>query len=572
MLAAKPMCVHCGQRPATEADHQPPISRHRHLKGSGCCKQVPSCSPCARRQGADLANGVPVPMLEMETPEAIEDPVGFPRDHEIWQRPWLQQLVANMPADACWPRLMSAPHPNAVGSHGPAFARWFKLRRGFALRWWQLLVATRLLEHDSAKSLVWEEALMSTSRQLGKTVLTGGLAEWRIEHAHLFGGGEQLALSTGSNLSVLHECHRPYRTYGYLHDDEFRVLTANGKEAIEHLPSNSRWLVRAKDSVYGLSADFVSVDECWAIAASVIDDGVTPTMAARPMPQLLLLSTAHRLATSLMMDRRSSALEALADPFGEALLIEWSAPPDADVHDREAWRLASPHWDHRRERLVARALTRALAGRSDDPSEPDPMESFRSQWLNQWPTRRVKVGKGEPLLMTGAWSARERAMPLNDLPGVIGIEDNHGRGAAVALAVLHEDTTYEVGGWCFDSWDEALRWAVKVAEAHPGSTLVHGASLIIPARSFPSGTEIHKYTASHLRLGLPLVRSLVLEARIAYDPDDATDLTAQVDDARVVRTATGGLGLVAGARADCLKSLTWALLHAETPRPTPAFE
>jgi len=112
-------------------------------------------------------------------------------------------------------------------------------------------------------------------------------------------------------------------------------------------------------------------------------------LAERRSPQLGLVSTAHRAATALMPDRRRSALEQLADPR-DTLLLEWSAPSDVAIEDRTAWRLASPHWSTTRERLITAQHRRALAGeRTEDPDEPDPVESFRSQWLNIWPARRT---------------------------------------------------------------------------------------------------------------------------------------------------------------------------------------
>ena len=103
--------------------------------------------------------------------------------------------------------------------------------------------------------------------------------------------------------------------------------------------------------------------------------------------QILLVSTAHRRATVLMVGRRARALDHLADGDGP-LLLEWSAPPDAELDDRDGWRQASPHWTRKRERLVGQRLEGALAGESDDVDEPDAIASFRTQWLNQWPAKQ----------------------------------------------------------------------------------------------------------------------------------------------------------------------------------------
>src|SRR5262245_24631144 len=65
-----------------------------------------------------------------------------------WAVPWLERL-RRVPRDAVWPRLMTVPHPNAVDSLGAEFIGFAEKRTGRSLRWWQRLVATRLLELDA---------------------------------------------------------------------------------------------------------------------------------------------------------------------------------------------------------------------------------------------------------------------------------------------------------------------------------------------------------------------------------------------------------------------------------------
>ena len=67
--------------------------------------------------------------------------------------------------------------------------------------------------------------------------------------------------------------------------------------------------------------------------AGSVDEGLTPTMAEREQPQLLLVSTAHRKATALMLGPAQVALEPWRTPTAD-LLIEWSAPQGADDRRR----------------------------------------------------------------------------------------------------------------------------------------------------------------------------------------------------------------------------------------------
>jgi hypothetical protein len=41
---------------ATSPDHDPPLSAHTHVAGSGCCVLRPACKPCQDRQGAAIRN------------------------------------------------------------------------------------------------------------------------------------------------------------------------------------------------------------------------------------------------------------------------------------------------------------------------------------------------------------------------------------------------------------------------------------------------------------------------------------------------------------------------------------
>jgi len=44
----------CDGAPANSADHFPPLSRHLHVEGSGCCVLRPACLSCQWEQGRRL--------------------------------------------------------------------------------------------------------------------------------------------------------------------------------------------------------------------------------------------------------------------------------------------------------------------------------------------------------------------------------------------------------------------------------------------------------------------------------------------------------------------------------------
>src|SRR3954467_9604647 len=80
------------------------------------------------------------------------------------------------PRDSSYPRLMTGPHPDAVGSYAPEAIAWAESanlhrRKSTGLRWWQELAMHRILEHDSRGWLVWRDVILSAPRQTGKSWL-----------------------------------------------------------------------------------------------------------------------------------------------------------------------------------------------------------------------------------------------------------------------------------------------------------------------------------------------------------------------------------------------------------------
>jgi hypothetical protein len=232
--------------------------------------------------------------------------------------------------------------------------------------------------------------------------------------------------------------------------------------------------------------------------------------------------------------------------------------------------MASPHWSDRRERLVEAQHRRAVAGApSVDPDEPDPLASFRSQWLNIWPPRIVASdGRGQPLLDEGAWAGLADLAALPSGPLVLGLEDWFGQGAAACATGRLSDGRLFVWGKITSRRSEAAAWLTSLAEAHDGSTLVFGASL----ENDPDVAAIpvdqrEKAGQSDTRVALPLLRELVAANRLAHD--GGAELAGQVESCRVVESRAGGLQVAPGPqRTDLLRAAAWALaVLARLPVP-----
>lgn len=565
-------CAHCHRRVATTLDHDPPLAVHVHREGSGCCRLIPSCEPCNRRGGVAVKQGWWRPdAVLVDEPEPVDEPVGFgPRD-ECWRVPWLRGL-RRVPSDAVWPRLMTVPSPQAVGSLGPEFSKWAEKRSGRPLRWWQRLVATRLLETDADGRLCWETLILTLARQLGKSWLLRELILWRIHQGERFGEPQDV-IHTGKDLAICMEVQRPARGWAKHPDraDRFHVLEANGKEKIEYLEDGSRWLLKSKGAPYGFAVSVGVIDEAWKVHPHEVDEGLVPTMVEREQPQIYLVSTAHRAATTLMIGRRQAAIEALEMGTGD-LLIEWSAPRSFDIDDVHGWRLASPHWTPQREKLIQRQLEVMRAGQIDDPEEPDPVESFRAQWLNQWPlTRSNASGPIEDLLPAGVWADRTEPGLNGTGPLWVAVEDDYGMGAAVAACARLDDGRLELDGWTFDganAWDSALEDVQRLREQRTIRQLRVGASLLdrMPQRTrpapIPAGTK-------ETRLGLALLRDLALGGQLVHD-QTTVELDYAFELARV-RQGPAGLTLMARGPTHLVRAAVWAVAGAHRSVATPAI-
>jgi len=555
VLAGGVRCVRCGD----EIEPGEPWDLG-HIDGDKQKYSGPEHRRCNRATAARRPWAV-VP-VELE-PERDGIPASDPR----WRVPWLKDLV-HVPADATWPRLMTVPHERAVGSLGAEFIDWAE-RHGTQrrpLRWWQRLAATRLLEVDSSGRLVWETLVLSMARQLGKSWLLRELCLWRIQQGAHFGEPQDV-LHTGKDVAICKEVQRPARYWAKARA-EYRVREVNGQEEIEFLLDGSRWMLRAKEAVYGYAVSVGAVDEAWKVRAASVDEGLTPTMAEREQAQLWLVSTAHRLATSLMLGRRQTALADLESGDGD-LLVEWSAPHGSVLDNRDVWRLASPHWTPQRERLIRKRYEAMQSGEVADPDEPDPEESFRAQWLNEWPrVRAVEPGKTEPLLPEGLWLSLQDRDLTSFGPVFVALEDDYGMGAAVCAVARLDDGRLELDGWLRDDWDTAIRDVQQLAAYRRIREFHVGASLLDRLPMDGSLPRARPAAGGQTRVGLALFRDLAQGRQLAHEGKQ--DLNQAITQAKV-REALSGLLLASQGPTHLVRATVWALQAAHKPVPVPAI-
>jgi hypothetical protein len=466
--------------------------------------------------------------------------------------PWVEgEGLLVVPESACWPRFMSLPHPDAIGSYGAELGQFALDRTGKPLDWWQRLISARILEHDADGELCWQEWILTVARQLGKSYWWRELCLWRMSKADDIGEPQEI-LHIANKLKVANKIQRPARAWAETQDG-WDARHGNGQQEVRR--GLSIWSLSTAEGAYGYTISLAGVDEAWAIHPDHIDDGVVPTMLESKWSQLGIISTAHHLATPLVIDRRASALDG-----DGSLLIEWSARPWLPLEDRAGWRQASPRWTPKREALIARELARALGNQT---LSTDPVAFFRSQYLNQWPSKAAHslTKSGLPLLPEGIW--QELAGDA-ETPGavVFGLEDIFGRGVAVAAASRALDGRIVVQGFELGDRTVAFEWIGMHARSHPGSSLVVGPALQNDPQLGELGIPIETASYAETKACLSQLRQLVSRRLVMHA--NSPLLSEQMINCRV--TETSGIRVISTDPWELVRAASWAAVHLERER------
>lgn len=328
------------------------------------------------------------------------------------------------------PRLETGRPEPVRGSYGQAAKTWLEDVFGLKLRGWQAYALDRALEHDAEGALVWSTVIITVGRQSGKSVLSRALCMWRMHHADLF-GETQTILHVANRRSTALEVMRPAGLWAVEQYGKKATRWGNENAGIE-LPTGDRWLVHAANDSAGVgySVSMVFVDEAWKVKREVVDDALAPTMAERNMPQLYLVSTAGDSTSDLMTAYRQRALDRLDDTDpGPVLLLEWSAPAEADPDEVETWQWASPEWTPKREAFLRQQWANVEES------------AWRREYLNQW------VVRSNHWLKDSVWEGtldRDAQLPASGVWTVAVESDFDGMGHAVAIAALDQDGRYVV--------------------------------------------------------------------------------------------------------------------------------
>jgi len=321
---------------------------------------------------------------------------------------------------------LESKRPGAVtGSYGGQAAEWLSEVYGLQLRGWQRYALDRALEHVEDGTLAHQTIIITVARQSGKSVLARALCMWRLHHADLMGEPQTL-LHVANKRSTAMEVMRPAALWAVERYGKKAARWGNENAGIE-LPTGDRWLIHAANESAGVgySVSMVFADEAWKIKRTVIDDALAPTMAERLNAQLYLVSTAGDSTSDLMMSYRSAAIDALdSDAHTGLLIMEWSAPPEADKDDPVSWQWASPEWSDKREEFLRKQWANVEES------------AWRRQYLNQW------VMRADHWLRDSAWAQTldENLRLPDDAQWSVAVEsDFDGMGHGVAVAAVLDD-------------------------------------------------------------------------------------------------------------------------------------
>lgn len=477
-------------------------------------------------------------------------------NHDLKKYAWLKDL-AEIPENAAPPLYMTPVPEAAVCSYGwsgcthmpegllPAVP-WIEKTQEITLRWWQRLSLIRQLEHDAAGDLCFRKKDESAPRRAGKSISLKGGALWRMATGPTLWGEPQNVIHTGSDLGICREIQR--QSWNWAESNGWDVTRGNGKEAVE--TTDARWLVRAQDGVYGYDCSLGLGDECWDVKPDTINEGLEPATLERINPQLVLTSTAHRRATSLMRTELANAMT-MSDPA--VLLLLWGAPPTTtkeEAGDPKIWRAASPHWSEDRERLVRAKYAAALAGEEDPEfDDPDPMRGFMAQYLNVWTIAEKRL-IGRPVIEADAW--QELAVPQPaPAPDAVAVEAWFEQGVSVAAAWRAPDGSVAVRVTDFPTLDLAAAHVASLGLRRPA---IVGTSLADHPAWRANRVRVEKSSAA-TRTQVGELMRVLREGTLRHT--GSQPLTDQV---LALRTTPGtdGPRLRSTERADAIKAAMWA--------------
>jgi phage terminase large subunit-like protein len=406
---------------------------------------------------------------------------------------------------------------------------------------WQRHVADVALEIDpDTGRLAYDEIGLTVPRQSGKSTLILAKAVHRATASGFFGTRQRLVYTAQTRNKAREKWEEDYaadlkasRTFG----SKIRPHFGNGNEHIR-FPNGSRFGIEAntEKAGHGSTLDEAYIDEAFAQADNRLEQAFRPAMITRPNTQLWWVSTAGWLDGSpYLLDKVTRGRQQAEMGMRDGLAyFEWSAPDDADVEDREAWRACMPALDVVRpdgSGITERAIEAELRAMSDT------LNDFRRAYLNQW------VLKDAPDTETPVdmqqWAELEHLEQTRPSPVAFSVEvSNDRKWSSIGLAGRRTDGNDHLQivqaargtGWV------AKRLAELEAQWKPVATIVNAsapAASLIPAIE-AAGVHITKVTNTDYALACAMFADAVAEGTVRHSAQP--QVTASLAAARKLRS------------------------------------
>jgi hypothetical protein len=425
-------------------------------------------------------------------------------------------------------------------------------RLGLELMPWQVYAADRLT--DGTK----RTALISCGRQNGKSFLLRSLVVWWLTSRSIDHGPQTVVHAANTRSLAVDQWQAVVRLFEeHLPGAVEKVTRGAGRERLTLVDGSSYQPVASTDAVHGLSVDLFIVDEVWDIKASVLDDGILPTTMARPNPLVAMFSTAGDENSHAMRSWRERGLSDIDKGTPSAhLLLEWSAPDDADPDDPATWAKANPG--------MGRTINiDALAQAAKNPNRA----AFLRANLNRW------VQTERSWFPVGLWGQLEvnpgdLVHDRNRSP-VTAIEQDR-TGGAFALVTATPTTVGRVLVTCTSVDTERELWETLEPRVRAGETVL--LPPLFPDRApWPLPETVRIAGDREIRGWSTFVEQAITTGIVAHD---GSVILAQQLGRTTARPRDGGLFIgtaVPGATIHAVRAMVWAVAEAtRLEKPTPA--
>ena len=397
--------------------------------------------------------------------------------------------------------------------------------------------------------------IFTVPRQSGKTTL---VLAWELHRALRWGTPQQIVYTAQTAQDARKKLFKdqiPAIERSPLRSALDRIVKARGEEGL--IFKNGSLLditASTETAMHGRTLDLVVIDEAFADKTNAREQAALPAMATRRDAQMLILSTAGTVESTFLkrkVERGREAVEA-GETDGIAY-FEWSADPDADIHDPETWQF------HPGLGLIVDESTLRHAYGSHEPDD------FARAWLNRWTVH------SETLIAPAAWQKCLDKKAAPDGPLVFSVDVALDRSRAT-IAVSDRASRIEI----VESRD-GMAW---VAEKIRSLARRHKAPFVVDGYG-PAGTLVDPLEALGIQITRYTTRDVVAACGLFYDAIHANTLKVRPDEyleaavAGVKKRTVSGSGWLWGRNSTDIDitplyaaTLAWHNATQKKPEPT----